>query len=252
MADIFSASDPYENEDRFRTWLGYVIAENLGHRDGVPAPGYDTGDVHRKVNWAPDMMRGYDLHQLDDAYDQLTEVWKSLDDELHKNAEQVKVIFDGWESEAKAAAVGYLGSIVDVVTQECSALSSFAQVVIAFYGFIYSARRKIDALMGIFCDMCEKKFADAAAENTNDEVQATFEQIIITVSVSIAVTVGTGGTAFPAVLGVLGVLNLARGAGRPARAPRRQGAGGSRVPVGGQPGGRQAKGREHRLVHGKC
>lgn len=203
MADVYSAFDPYENEPEFQTWLGYVIAES-GHRSDVPAPGYDTEDVRKNINWAPDLMRGYDLHQLDDAYVQLQNVWKSLDNELHKNTEMVKVIFDDWEGEAKAAAVGYLGSIVDVVEQECAALNSFAQLVIAFYTYVYSARKKIDALMATFCEMCKKKYADAAAEDDMENVVAELAIFTITTAVGVAVTMGTGGTAFPVVVGALG------------------------------------------------
>lgn len=200
LADIFSANDPYENEPRFRTWLGYVIAE----RGGAPALGYDTADVHQTINWAPDLMRGYDLRKLDDCFETLTAIWKSLDDELHENTEMVKVIFDGWEAEAKAAAAGYLGSVIDVVRQECNALTPLANVLINFYAYILSARKKINSLMGIFCDMCADKYADAASEDEMEHVTAKFEQFIITVSVGILATVGTGGTAFPVVVGALG------------------------------------------------
>lgn len=203
MADIYGAADPYEHEAEFQTWLGYVIADT-GHRSDVPAPGYDTEEVRKDVNWAPDLMRGYDLHLLDDAYEQLQKVWESLDDELHKNTEMVKVIFDGWEGDAKAAAVGYLGSIVDVVEQECAALNSFAQLVVAFYGYVYSARKKIDALMETFCAMCRKKYADAAAEDSMEQVAADLAVFVITTTVNVAVALGTGGTAFPIVVGALG------------------------------------------------
>lgn len=201
MADIFSSDDPYENLDRFATWVGYVAYD----RQGVPAPGY--GDFHRTATELPDELMPYDIHMMDGAYHLLHDLWEKLGKDRDENAATMTTLFDGWKSAAKEQAVGYAWSFVDVIESELEAISELGKAVLELSALIYSSRLAIDGLIGAFCDACEQKFRAVEENSGFESFLVDVAKVGIAVTLAVVTTAATGGAGsalFPVIVGTVG------------------------------------------------
>lgn len=133
----------------------------------------------------------------------MKKTWQALDDGLSSDVLSATVLFDGWDSDAKQNALGHLGAVQDVVSDERDALALTGHFVVDLAKLVYAARKKIDGLMDAFCTACEKKWWQVENDSGPGAVAVEFVNVSIQAVVAAGASIATGGAAFPAVDGTL-------------------------------------------------